>query len=111
GVPTEQREVVRPAASWRRQHRHGHDAQGDGECSEHGNLLSALLRGHAERRMARAARLAAERRDELLRGRLVPRLRRVTELLGLGLEILRRRLELRPLLPNFWLGRRLRRTE
>src|ERR1051326_4181992 len=70
-------------------------------------MLSLLRRRHAERRVARAARVATEILDDVLRrlrvagggGRLEPR--------TLRLHLLGRRLELRPLLPDLRLGLRL----
>src|SRR5690349_6634342 len=73
---------------------------------------SALRRRrHAERRVAGAARLAAELADHRLRRGGVAGLGGVTQLLGLGAEVLRCILELRPLLPDLGLGRRLRRSQ
>src|SRR2546422_1010590 len=53
----------------------------------------ALLRRHAERRVARAARLPAKRLHDGLRRRLVAGLRGVAKLLGLGRQVFCGRLE------------------
>src|SRR5947207_2685866 len=65
----------------------------------------ALLRRHAERRVARAARLPAKRLHDGLRRRLVAGLRGVAELLGLGRQVFRGCLEVRPFGPDLGLGR------
>src|SRR5262249_61038752 len=67
-----------------------------------------LLGWAADRRMAHPACVTPERGDRRLHGRDILRGRLVTENAGAVFEILRRSLELRPSLPDIWLGLRLR---